>query len=157
MSEIEITGVFENVLGMIYSAKQKAEYQVNSTIIDLYWSIGEYVSKQIDVNGWGKSTVKALSEYILSKEPGIRGYSSQNIWRMKQFYETYKDKPELSRLLRENTWSNNLHIGSEGNNSLWVFFYIPRKLRITYVQFFVLGIYFEKLSGYTDNIKRQNC
>lgn len=88
MSEIEITGVFENVLGMIYSAKQKAEYQVNSTIIDLYWSIGEYVSKQIDVNGWGKSTVKALSEYILSKEPGIRGYSSQNIWRMKQFYET---------------------------------------------------------------------
>ena len=103
MSEIEITGVFENVLGMIYSAKQKAEYQVNSTIIDLYWSIGEYVSKQIDVNGWGKSTVKALSEYILSKEPGIRGYSSQNIWRMKQFYETYKDKPELSKLLRENT------------------------------------------------------
>ena len=29
-------------------------------------------------------------------------------------------------------------------NSLWVFFNIPRKLRITYVQFFVLGIYFEK-------------
>ena len=30
-------------------------------------------------------------------------------------------------------------------------------MRITYVQFFVLGIYFEKLSGYTDNIKRENC
>ncbi len=101
MSEIEITGVFENVLGMIYSAKQKAEYQVNSTIIDLYWSIGEYVSKQIDVNGWGKSTVKALSEYILSKESGIRGYSSQNIWRMKQFYETYKDKPVLINLMNQ--------------------------------------------------------
>ncbi|WP_195256076.1 hypothetical protein [Coprococcus comes] len=37
------------------------------------------------------------------------------------------------------------------------FLNIPRKLRITYVQFFVLGIYFEKLSGYTDNIKRENC
>ena len=101
MSEIEITGVFEDVLGMIYSAKQKAEYQVNSTIIDLYWSIGKYVSKQIDVNGWGKSTVKALSEYILSKESGIRGYSSQNIWRMKQFYETYKDKPVLINLMNQ--------------------------------------------------------
>ena len=101
MSEVEITGIFDDVLGMIYSAKQKAEYQVNSTIIDLYWSIGEYVSKQIDVNGWGKSTVKALSEYILSKEPGIRGYSSQNIWRMKQFYETYKDKPELINLMNQ--------------------------------------------------------
>ena len=112
MSEVEITGIFDDVLGMIHQAKQKAEYQVNSTIIDLYWSIGEYVSKQIDVNGWGKSTVKALSEYILSKEPGIRGYS-QNIWRMKQFYETYRDKPEISKLLRENTWSNNLHIISK--------------------------------------------
>lgn len=101
MSEVEITGIFDDVLGMIHSAKQKAEYQVNSTIIDLYWSIGEYVSKQIDVNGWGKSTVKALSEYILSKEPGIRGYSSQNIWRMKQFYETYKDKPVLINLMNQ--------------------------------------------------------
>ena len=64
-------------------------------------SIGEYVSKQIDVNGWGKSTVKALSEYILSKESGIRGYSSQNIWRMKQFYETYKDKPVLINLMNQ--------------------------------------------------------
>ena len=32
---------------------------------------------------------------------------------MKQFYETYRDKPELSKLLRENTWSNNLHIISK--------------------------------------------
>ena len=96
MNEIENVGLFDDVLGMIYSAKQKAEYQVNSTIIELYWAVGEYVSKQIEVNGWGKSTVKALSEYILSREPGIRGYSSQNIWRMKQFYETYKDRPELS-------------------------------------------------------------
>ena len=113
MNNVETTDLFNDVLGMIYLAKQKSEYQVNSTIIDLYWAIGEYVSKQVDENGWGKSTVKALSEYILSREPGIRGYSSQNIWRMKQFYETYKDRPEPSKLLRENTWSNNLHIISK--------------------------------------------
>ena len=52
---------------------------------------------------------------------------------------------------------SNIAVITEGNNFLWVFFNIPRKLRITYVQFFVLGVYFEKLSGYTDNIKRQNC
>lgn len=79
----------------------------------MYWNIGEYVSNKAEYDGWGKSTVKALFEYILSKEPGIRGYSSQNIWRMKQFYETYRDHPELSTLLRENTWSNNMHIVSK--------------------------------------------
>ena len=36
-----------------------------------------------------------------------------NIWRRKSFYETYKDRPELSTLLRENTWSNNMHIISK--------------------------------------------
>ncbi|SER81338.1 Protein of unknown function [Butyrivibrio fibrisolvens] len=79
----------------------------------MYWNIGEYVSNKAVSDGWGKSTVKALSDYILSKEPGIRGYSSQNIWSMKQFYETYRDHPELSSLLRENTWSNNMHIVSK--------------------------------------------
>ena len=113
MNEIERNDLFGNVFNMIYSAKQKAEYQVNSTVIELYWTIGEYVSKQVEENGWGKSTVKALSEFILQREPGIRGYSSQNIWRMKQFYETYKNRPELTALLRENTWSNNLHIISK--------------------------------------------
>lgn len=104
---------FDPILQMIYSAKQKAEYQVNTTIIDLYWEIGQYVCNKANDEGWGRSTVKELSSYILSKEPGIRGYSPQNIWRMKQFYETYRDYEKLSTLLRENTWSNNLHIMSK--------------------------------------------
>ena len=69
--------MFDDILNMIYSAKQKAEFQVNSTVIELYWNIGEYVSNKAESDGWGKSTVKALSDYILSREPGIRGYSSQ--------------------------------------------------------------------------------
>lgn len=104
---------FDPILHLIYSAKQKAEYQVNTTIIDLYWQIGEYVCEKVKNDGWGKSTVKELSKYIISREPGIRGYSAQNIWRMKQFYETYRNHEKLSTLLRENTWSNNLHIMSK--------------------------------------------
>ena len=84
--------MFDDILSMIYLAKRKAEYQVNTTIIELYWKIGAYVSERIAQDGWGKSTVKELSKYILSKEPGIRGYSAQNIWRMKQFFEIYKDR-----------------------------------------------------------------
>ena len=80
---------------MIADARRKAAYQVNATMIDLYWGIGEFVSHKAVQDGWGRSTVKALSEYILTQEPGIRGYSPQNIWRMKQFFETYCDKPEF--------------------------------------------------------------
>ncbi|MBQ4415145.1 MAG: hypothetical protein II861_03510, partial [Methanomicrobium sp.] len=37
---------FDPILHLIYSAKQKAEYQVNTTIIDLYWQIGDYVCEK---------------------------------------------------------------------------------------------------------------
>ncbi len=38
---------------------------------------------------------------IKEKEPNIKGFFSQNLWRMKQFYETYKDNEKLSTLSRE--------------------------------------------------------
>lgn len=104
---------FEKIRQIIEQARQEAAYKVNEIIISLYWDIGQFVSQKTLQDGWGRSTVKQLSEYILSKEPGIRGYSAQNIWRMKQFFETYQNKPEFSALLKANTWSNNLHIMSK--------------------------------------------
>lgn len=41
-----------------------------------------------------------------------KGFSAQNIWRMKQFYETYYDNEKLPPLVREIPWSNNLLIMS---------------------------------------------
>lgn len=115
MNEMEpsYTDDFEKIRQVIEQARQEASYKVNETVISLYWNIGEFVSQKATEDGWGRSTVKQLSKYILSKEPGIRGYSAQNIWRMKQFFETYHDKPEFSTLLRVNTWSNNLHVMSK--------------------------------------------
>jgi DNA primase catalytic subunit len=47
-----------------------------------------------------------LKEVNTPHYPNIKGFSPQNIGRMKQFYETYRDKPKLSPLVREITWSN---------------------------------------------------
>ncbi len=53
-----------------------------------------------------------LANFIQTYEPEIKGFSDKNIWRMKQFYETYKDFPKLSPLVREISWTNNLLIFS---------------------------------------------
>lgn len=104
---------FEEVLGMIQSAKQRVYSVVNTTLIDLYWHIGEYISYQVETASWGKSIVEELATYIRRQEPNTDGFSKQNLWRMKQFYETYKDaNPILSSLVRETTWTNNLTIMS---------------------------------------------
>jgi predicted nuclease of restriction endonuclease-like (RecB) superfamily len=101
---------FQCVLDLIVAARGRAERAVNTAVIELYWSVGEYLSCKIVEEGWGKGTVASLSEYIQHRQPGIRGYSSQNLWRMRQFFETYRDQLNLSTLLREIPWSAHLHI-----------------------------------------------
>jgi len=54
--------------------------------------------------------VEDFSEFIQQRYIGIKGFSAQNVWRMKQFYETYKDNEKLSTLSREIGWSNNVLI-----------------------------------------------
>lgn len=101
---------FQAVLDLIAAARGRAERAVNAAVIDLYWSFGEYLSRKIVEDGWGKGTVALLSEYIQHRQPGLRGYSPQNLWRMRQFFETYRDARKLSTQLREIPWSAHLHI-----------------------------------------------
>ncbi|WP_159469120.1 YhcG family protein [Dyadobacter sp. 3J3] len=84
-------------------------------MINLYWNIGEYLSKKIEQAEWGDSVVTELAKHIQQNEPEIKGFSDKNIWRMKQFFETYRDFPKLSTLLREISWSHNLAIFSRCN------------------------------------------
>ncbi len=101
---------FDEVLRLIDAARTRAVATVNTALIDLYWSIGQYISRKVEADGWGKGTVAALPEYIRQRQPNSRGFSSQNLWRMRQFFETYRDLPILSTLLRELPWSHNLAI-----------------------------------------------
>ncbi len=103
---------FTDIIQHIKQSRKNALRAVNAELINLYWNTGEYISKKIDQSEWGDSVVKDLAEYILANEPEIKGFSDKNIWRMKQFYESYKDCPKLSPLVREISWTNNLLIFS---------------------------------------------
>src|SRR5690242_3404205 len=98
----------DDVLRLIDEARARALTAANTALIDLYWSLGEYISHRINAEGWGQGTVKALAERIAKRRPSARGFSAQNIWRMRQFYETYRGQPKLSSLLRELSWTHNL-------------------------------------------------
>jgi predicted nuclease of restriction endonuclease-like (RecB) superfamily len=110
MSELTIKTEFAEVVNLIKSSRHKALQAVNAELINLYWQIGEHISNRVANEAWGKSVVKELAEFIQQTEPDLKGFSPQNLWRMKQFYETYKDSPKLSPLVREISWTNNLAI-----------------------------------------------
>lgn len=103
---------FAEIIKIIETAKERAYKAVNAELINMYWDIGEYISNKVKNEAWGKSVVSDFADFIHYNYPDIKGFSAQNIWRMKQFYETYKDKEKLSPLVREISWTNNLSIMS---------------------------------------------
>jgi len=103
---------FTDIIQLIKQSRTNAIKAVNAELINLYWNIGEYISKKIEQSEWGDSVVTELANFIQTHEPEIKGFSDKNIWRMKQFYETYEEFPKLSLLVREISWTNNLLIFS---------------------------------------------
>ena len=101
---------YDEVIFIIERARENAFRAVNRELIAMYWDIGKYISEKVKKDGWGKSVVQDFSKYIQSRYLGIRGFSPQNLWRMKQFFETYNENEKLSTLSREISWSNNVLI-----------------------------------------------
>lgn len=101
---------FSEITGLIDSARQRAYQAVNTTLIELYWQVGAYLSRKIAAAEWGEGIVEQLAQHIATTQPGVRGFSAKNIWRMRQFFEAYSDSPILSALLRELPWTHNLTI-----------------------------------------------
>ena len=101
---------FDEIITIIEKARENAFRAVNRELINMYWDIGKYVSHRASEAGWGKSTVKEFADFIQTRYVGIKGFSASNIWRMRQFYETYSGNEKLATLLRELSWSHNLQI-----------------------------------------------
>ena len=104
-------GQFAEVVSLIQQTRTHVIRLANTALIDLYWNIGQYISEKIEASDWGDGVVKQLADYIAKNAPEAKGFSDKNLWRMKQFYETYNGVDEkLSPLVRQISWTNNLII-----------------------------------------------
>jgi predicted nuclease of restriction endonuclease-like (RecB) superfamily len=107
----ELDPSFAEIATMIRSARERAYQTVNTLLVDLYWQIGEYISRKVEAKEWGQSVVQQLADYLKRQQVDQRGFSASNLWRMKQFYETYRGvEPILAAVLRELPWSHNILI-----------------------------------------------
>ena len=103
---------FAEVLGHIQQARQRVLAQANTALIDLYWRVGQTLSHKVAQAGWGKGVVSELARYIAQADPTIHGFSDKNLWRMKQFFETYQGDAQLSALAKVLPWTHNTTIFS---------------------------------------------
>lgn len=126
---MELQKDFSLITYLIVEAKQKAFQAVNHELVSLYWTIGEHLHHKVAANLWGKSIIKDLAIFIAQSQPNVKGFSAQNLWRMKQFYETYKDEPKLSALPREISWTHNTTIMSQAKSAQEREFYIRMSIK----------------------------
>ena len=124
---------FSEVLVMIRTTRDNVLRVANTTLIDLYWKLGEYISHKLANAEWGDSVVEQLAEHIEQNAPDIKGFSKKNLWRMKQFYETYAQNMQfVSPLVRQISWTNNLLIISRCHSEEEREFYIKRTIEERY-------------------------
>ena len=116
-TQIIPTKQFDEVIHLIQQTRSQIIRTANTALIDLYWQLGAYLSDKIESAQWGEGVVTQLAEYIARTSPELKGFSDKNLWRMKQFYETYRDADKkLSALLREISWTNNMTILSRAKS-----------------------------------------
>ena len=113
ISDNEYNEFLSQLKAEITTARQKAYQAVNKQLLALYLFIGQQVYEKAELSQWGQGIVKQLSKDLQKAFPDIKGFSKQNLWRMKQMYETYKDTPKLSPLVRELPWTHNTIILSQ--------------------------------------------
>ncbi len=108
----------------VRSAQYAALKAVNTELVGLYWDIGcMLVERQTDA-GWGKGVVQQLAVDLQQAFPGVGGFSASNLWRMKAFFEAYRDQEKLAPLVREIGWSHNLVILERCSDALQREFYL---------------------------------
>ena len=109
---VSYTEHFKKVVEIIESAKERAYRKVNEELILLYRDIGEYISIQSEKAEYGDAIVQKLADFFTENYPDLKGFNRRGLYRMKQFYELYKDNEKVSPLVTQLSWTNHLKIMS---------------------------------------------
>jgi predicted nuclease of restriction endonuclease-like (RecB) superfamily len=75
--------------------------------------VGAYISQKLEQAEWGDGVVAQLANYLALTQPGLRGFTRPNLFRMRQFYEAYRHDQKVSPLVRQLPWTHNLIILSQ--------------------------------------------
>jgi len=124
-----VEDAFAEVVTLIQSARHRALQAVNTELVGLYWQVGEYISRKLASAEWGDGVVDELARHLEQTQPGLRGFTRRNLFRMRQFYETYRDDQKVSPLVTQLPWTHNLLILSQSKRAEEREFYLRMAIR----------------------------
>ena len=88
----------------IINTRNKIKYSANIELINMYFRMGKCITENAK---YGEKFVTMLSKALTIEFPKSIGFSERNLWRMKKFYEQYKDFEKLPPAVAELPWTHN--------------------------------------------------
>ena len=124
--------IAESLIKIIEESRQNALRKVNEELIRMYWKVGEYLSRESENASFGAAYIDTIANEIQETFPGIKGFNRRGLYRMKQFYETYKDNEKVTPLVTQISWTNHLLIMSGSKSDEEREFYIRLCIKENY-------------------------
>ena len=124
--------LFEDIVKIVESAKDRAYRKVNEELILMYQEVGKYISEKSKEAGYGSNFVENVADFFSENYPELKGFNRRGLYRMKQFYELYKDDEKVSPLVTQLSWTNHLKIMSGSKSREERQFYIELAVREKY-------------------------
>ena len=86
----------QTIKDAILRSQYQAAKLVNREMLSLYYGIGRYVSANSRKGFWGTNAIETISERLRKELPGLKGFSTTSIKKMRQFYEQWE--PVINKL-----------------------------------------------------------
>ena len=132
MSNIKNNENFSEIISIIETAKMRALKAVNTELITMYYEVGKYLSELCSNSKFGDKVINDVEMYISKNNPIIKGFNRRGLYRMKKFYELYKDDELVTPLVTQISWTNHLIIMSGCKTKEERLFYIKLCIKENY-------------------------
>lgn len=115
---------FDKIISIIEDTRSRALRAVNAELIRMYWDVGEYLSDLCANAAFGDKVIDEVASYIAQSGVKVKGFNRRGLYRMKQFYETYRDDEFVTPLVTQINWTNHLQIMSSAKSMEERHFYL---------------------------------
>jgi len=110
--------VLHGIKTHIQHSRLKAVLSANTSLIQLYWKIGQIILTRQTTEGWGAKVIDRLSFDLKEAFPDMRGFSPRNLKYMRTFAESYPDLAIVQRVVAQIPWKSNLALLSPRSHAL---------------------------------------
>ena len=99
---------FEKLKERVAQERVRAILSASSSMVLLYWDMGNSILERQRDEGWGAKVIDRLSHDLNKAFPDAHGFSPRNLKYMRKFAECWPDREIVQRTVAQIPWRSNI-------------------------------------------------